>query len=165
MSKNTPIEIKLLADCKEHLLALAVLYHEQLAKRWATDASIERAEQKLLQHINISKLPLTLVALYDSKPVGMASLREMDGLQSSYAASCTPWLGGLVVDPSYQKNKIGERLINAIKQKAIAFGYKKLYLLAFDKSIPDWYTKLGWKKIGMDELLGHPVTVMEIDFY
>ncbi len=57
---------------------------------------------------------------------------------------------------------IGEELIRVTKEKAQSMGYRKLYLLAFDKTLPNWYQKLGWQMIGLDELNGHSVSVMEI---
>ena len=41
-------------------------------------------------------------------------------------------------------------------------GHQVLYLLAFDPTIPNWYTRLGWTHIGDDELFSHRVTVMSI---
>lgn len=41
-------------------------------------------------------------------------------------------------------------------------GFKNLYLFAFDPTIPEYYSRLGWRTIGMDEFKGHPVTVMGI---
>lgn len=75
----------------------------------------------------------------------------------------TPWLGSLVVDPAYRKLKIGEALVDAIKNQAKAWQHTHVYLLAFDQTIPNWYTRLGWKKIGVDKLFGHQVTVMDIE--
>jgi N-acetylglutamate synthase-like GNAT family acetyltransferase len=53
-------------------------------------------------------------------------------------------------------------LVDATKQKAIELGFKKLYLFAFDPSIPAYYKKLGWHTISMDEFKKYPITVMEI---
>jgi hypothetical protein len=39
---------------------------------------------------------------------------------------------------------------------------EKLYLFAFDPTLPAYYERLGWRKIGMDEFKSHHVTVMEI---
>jgi N-acetylglutamate synthase-like GNAT family acetyltransferase len=61
-----------------------------------------------------------------------------------------------VVEPAYQKQGIGNFLIDAIKSKARDLGFSKLYLFAFDSTIPDYYTRLGWIVIGMDEFKGHP---------
>jgi len=152
------IELKLLADCKEHITALATLHYNELARHWVPNASIEKAKLWLSKHLNHEELPLTLVALYDNKPIGMASLRINDGLELDYA----PWLGSLVVDPAFRSLKVGEYLIDSIKNKTHNFGYSKLYLLAFDKTLPKWYTKLGWVEIGKEPYLGHSVTVMEV---
>lgn len=158
MKRNKKIEIQMLADCQEHIPYLAKLWYEQISKHWVPNASIERATENLLKHVNKNQLPLTLVALENSKPLGMASLRENDGIQPHRA----PWLGILVVDPMQRGQKIGEQLIEAINGKAHVFGYERIYLLAFDPTIPSWYAKLGWMAIDKDELFGHQVSVMEL---
>lgn len=152
------LTIHLLAERKQDIPYLAALHYEQIGKHWVPHASIERSTENLIKHINTNTLPLTLVALANNKPVGMASLRENDGIQPRHA----PWLGSLIVDPAYRKQKIGEQLIDAIKQKAVDFGYHQLYLLAFDPTIPEWYASLGWAMIGNAQLFNHPVTVMKI---
>lgn len=152
------IKIKLLADCQEHIPTLAKLAYEEISRHWVPDASIEKVKNRLLSHLNKEKMPLAMVALHGDSPVGMACLRETDGIRPGI----TPWLGSLVVDPKFRKMKIGESLIEAIKKQAKIFRYDILYLLAFDPTIPDWYTRLGWKTIGEDVLLGHRVTVMSI---
>lgn len=152
------IEIKSLVDCKEHIPQLAELWYEEISRHWAPNASTEKAKQKLHEHLNDSKMPMALVALLNKKPIGMACLRENDGIRPGV----TPWLGSLVVHPEYRAQAVGERLIDAIKSQAKAINYPVLYLLAFDPTIPNWYARLGWQFIGTDELFGHPVAVMSI---
>ena len=53
-------------------------------------------------------------------------------------------------------------LIDVTVLKAKERGFKNLYLFAFDPSVPEYYKRLGWRKIGMDEFKSHPVTVMEV---
>ena len=156
---NENLEIKLLTECHEHIPKLASLWFEEISRHWAPNASVERARQNLIKHSNADKMTMTFVALSEGKPIGMASLRENDGIQPDLI----PWLGSLVVHPAYRKRKVGEMLIEAIKNQARYFGHEKIYLLAFDSTIPDWYAKLGWEKIGTDQLFNHPVTVMSID--
>ena len=74
-----------------------------------------------------------------------------------------PWLASLVVDPKYQKQGIAKMLIDTTLQKTKNLGFQKLYLFAFDPTIPNYYSRLGWGKIGVDEFNSHPVTVMEIN--
>lgn len=103
-------------------------------------------------------MPITFIALDGDLPVGMCSLRENDGIRPG----TTPWLGSLVVDPKYQKQGIGRMLIDATVLKAKELGFEKLYLFAFDPTIPRYYERLGWNKVGMDEFQFHPLTVMEV---
>jgi predicted N-acetyltransferase YhbS len=79
-----------------------------------------------------------------------------------YDPELGPWLGDLVVDPMYQKQGIGTMLVNAVIKKAKDMGYRKLYLFTFDPSIPNYYERLGWKKVGMDQFKSQSVIVMEI---
>jgi len=151
-------EIKLLTDCREHIPALAKLWYEEISRHWAPNPSIEKATQKLTEHLNKDKMPMAFIALWNELPIGMACLRENDGIQPGIA----PWLGSLVVHPQYRDQKIGEALINTIKNEAKKLGHHSLYLLAFDPTIPNWYARLGWQAIGDDELFGHPVAVMKI---
>ena len=123
------------------------------------DKPIEHVQATLKTHLNDQELPITFIALDGDKPIGMCSLRENDGIRPD----TTPWLGSLVVDPSYQNRGVGKMLIDTVKETAVRFGFEKLYLFAFDATIPDYYTRLGWEKIGMDEYNLHPVTVMEIE--
>ena len=151
--------VKFLTDCQEHISMFANLWYDEISRHWVTDASIEKAEKKLVAHLNNDKMPMAFVALYDYQPIGMVCLRENDGIRPGD----TPWLGSLVVHPKYRECKVGEVLINTVKNEAKKLGRQILYLLAFDPTIPDWYAKLGWAHIGYDELFGHRVTVMSIN--
>ena len=109
--------------------------------------------------MNDQVLPITFVALDGDLPVGMCSLRENDGIRPDL----TPWLGSVVVDPKYQKQGIGKMLIDVTVLKAKELGFEKLYLFAFDSTIPEYYKCLGWSPICMDEFKSHRVTVMEVE--
>lgn len=152
------VVIDLLKNHPESIPALALLWQERIGKIWRPDLSFERVVKRFEDHLNQDRLPLTLVAFDQKRPVGMCSLRESDGIRPDL----TPWLGSIVVDPAYQKRGIGQRLIDATKAKARDFGFERLYLFAFDLTIPAYYTRLGWVTLGMDQCMGHPVTVMEI---
>nr|WP_243397313.1 GNAT family N-acetyltransferase [Holospora curviuscula] len=89
----------------------------------------------------------------------MCSLRKNDGIRPGII----PWLGSLVVDPKYQKQGIGSMLIDMTLLKVKELCFKKLYLFAFDPAILEYYERLGWSQICMDEFTSHPVTVMEVD--
>lgn len=143
------------SDC---IPELAKIWHEVLGKIWVPDVSISRVEENLRNHLNTEQLPFTFVAFNEDKLVGMCSLRANDGIRPEL----TPWLGSLVISPTHQKQGIARQLINRTKEEAQRLEFKNLYLFAFDPTIPEYYCRLGWCPIGMDEFKGHPVTVMEI---
>lgn len=156
---NTSIEIKYLVDCQEHLTVLAKLWYEELSRHWFADATIEGKLQELITHLNTTTLPLTIVAFLENKPVGIASLRQSDGLD----VALTPWLGSLVVDPIFRRQKIGETLVNKINVLAKSLGHRIIHLIALDPNITHWYKRLGWEHVCYDTLQGLPVTIMKKD--
>ncbi len=158
-NQNIDLRIEYLTNCSQHISVLAKLQYDEISQHWVKGASVETTKQRLMTHLNYDQLPITLVALSEQTPVGMASLRINDGIRPDLE----PWLGSLVVHPKYRGSRVGERLIKAIEQEALARGYEKLYLLAFDATIPNWYSRLGWKKMGTDELFTHTVTVMQLE--
>ena len=156
---NTEYKIDLLKNHPHAVTQLAQVWHEVLGKIWVPDVSVERVITRFSDHLNDQALPITFIALDGDLPVGMCSLRNNDGIRPDL----TPWLGSLVVDPKYQKQGIGKMLMDAAVLKAKELGYQKLYLFAFDPALPQYYERLAWKKIGMDEFRSHPVKVMEME--
>lgn len=152
------ITIDLLKHHPECIPRCAEIWYEVLGKIWVPDVPVERVIKRFGEHLNENTLPITFVALDVDKPVGMCSLRDNDGIRPDI----TPWLGSLVVDSAYQKQGVGKMLINATKAKAKQLGFSQLYLFAFETTVAEYYTRLGWTVIGMDEFKGHPVTVMEV---
>lgn len=158
LSVSVNFQIKLLADCPEHIPALSELWLEELGRKWIPNASVERASNSFKEHLNINELPQTLVMLDGDTPIGTVSLRDNDGIREDL----TPWLGTLIVHPDYRRQGVGETLIEAIKLRCQSLGFDKLYLFVLDPVLPQWYQKLGWKEIARDMYHIHKVTVMEM---
>ena len=152
------ITIDLLKNHPGSLQDLSQIWHEVLGKIWFPDVPIERVGENLKQHLNEDSLPLTFVAFDGDLPVGMCSLRENGEIRPDLR----PRLGSLVVDPSYQRRGIGKMLMETTEKKARDLGFEKLYLFAVDPTIPEYYARLGWQPIGMEEFKGYSVTVMEM---
>ena len=152
------IKIDLLKNHPQAIPKLANIWHEVLGKIWMPEIGIEEIEFWYHKELN-DNMPLAYVALYNDLPVGTCSMQLNGGIRPDLA----PWLGDLVVDSAYQKQGIGKMLIDAAKNKARELGFSKLYLFAFDPTLPEYYSSLGWNTIGMDKFKGHPVTVMEIE--
>jgi len=51
--------------------------------------------------------------------------------------------------------------MEATQKKLKALGLNQIYLFIFDPTLPEYYTRLGWKTIGIDVFWTHPVTVRE----
>ena len=153
------MNIQFLADCQEHIPLLASLQYQEISRHWVPNADVAKVQERLEMHANHNALPLTLVATLDGQALGMASLRVNDGIRPDLQ----PWLGSLVVDPAFRKQKIAEQLIDAIAKQAKARNHDYLYLLAFDPTIPTWYKKLGWAHLGTEIYFGHTVTVMQLN--
>ncbi len=151
------IKIDLLKNHPNAIPALANIWHEVLGKIWMPEIGIEEIESLSYEELN-SDIPLTYIALNGEIPVGSCTLELNGGIRPDLS----PWIGDLVVDPNYQKQGIGKMLLDVAVEKAKELGFEKLYLFAFDPTIPEYYQRLGWKKIGMDEFKSHPVTVMEV---
>ena len=86
-----------------------------------------------------TKLPIRLVALENGRCVGTVSIVKNDLNCRVY----TPWLAALYVDESRRGNKIGEGLIDRVKQIAKELGHDELYLRTEHAS--NYYRRLGWQ--------------------
>jgi predicted N-acetyltransferase YhbS len=152
------IKIDLLKNHPHAIPTLANIWHEGLGKIWLPEIGIEEIESLYYEELQ-HDMPLTHIALYGEIPVGSCTLQ----LNEDVRPDLGPWLGDLVVNPKYQKHGIGKMLVDIAVLKAKELGFERLYLFAFDPSIPGYYGRLGWEEIGMDEFKSHPVTVMEVD--
>lgn len=151
------IKIDLTKHHLEKIPGLAKLLLKMLGEVWNHKVTLEEAESWFLEWCNES-IPLAYIALEGDKPVGIGSLQINDGIRPDLM----PWLGDLCVDTPYQKRGIGKLLIHSIQNKAKELGYSKLYLFTHDPHALDYYSRLGWKKMGMDKFNDHDVTIMEI---
>ena len=152
------IKIDLLKNHPNTIPVLAHIWHEVLGKIWFPELTIQEIESLTYDELNTCDETTSFVALCDEVPVGFCTFK----LNEEFRPDLGPWLADVVVDPKYQNQGIGKMLVDVTSLKAKELGFKKLYLFAFDLTIPEYYQRLGWKQIGMDEFKSHPVTVMEV---
>ena len=155
---NNILKIDLLKNNPSAIPTLAHIWHEVLGKIWMPEIGIEEIKALFYEELN-QDIPLTYIALYNDIPVGSCTLELKGGIRPDLG----PWIGDLVVDPKYQKQEIGKKLLSTTVTKAKELGFKQLYLFTFDHAISEYYQHLGWNKIGMDTFKSHPVIVMKID--
>ena len=151
------IIIDLLKNHTASIPRCAEIWHEGLGKIWMPEIEIEEIRSLYYKELN-QDIPLTYIALYGEIPVGSCTLELNGGIRPDLE----PWIGDLVVDPKYQKQGIGKMLLDVAIEKAKELGFEKVYLFTFDPSMPEYYQRFGWEKIGMDEFKSNPVTVMKV---
>jgi GNAT superfamily N-acetyltransferase len=152
------IKIDLLKNQQSAIPALSNIWHEVLGKIWFPELEIEEIESLTYDELNHQDETTSFVAIYDEIPVGFCTFK----LKEEFRPDLGPWLADVVVDSKYQKQGIGKMLLGAVITKAKEFGFAKLYLFTFDPTLPEYYKRLGWKVVSMDEFNSHPVTVMEV---
>lgn len=153
------IKIDLLKNHPNTIPALAHIWHDVLGKIWFPELTIGEIESLTYDELDHPDETTSFIALCDEIPVGFCTFK----LKEEFRPDLGPWLADVVVDPKYQKQGIGKMLIDVTVRQAKELGFKKLHLFAFDPSVPQYYKRLGWRQICMDEFKSHPVTVMEVE--
>jgi predicted N-acetyltransferase YhbS len=119
----------------------------ETAAKWIYDEFIDGIKHGVTYENVLSRvrecekatLPIRLVAIEDDICVATISLVGNDLRCRSY----TPWLASLYVDVRRRGRKIGEALVERIKDIAKELGYKELYLRT--EHAGDYYRRLGWQ--------------------
>jgi GNAT superfamily N-acetyltransferase len=152
------IKIDLLKNHPASIPRCAEIWHEVLGKIWFPELDAQEIESLTYDELGHPNETTSFVALCDEIPVGFCTFQ----LKEEFRPDLGPWLADVVVAPKHQKQGIGKMLVDVAVLKAKELGFKKLYLFTFDPTIPEYYQRLGWKKIGMDKFKSHHVTVMEV---
>lgn len=152
------IKIDLLKNHPDAIPELAHIWHDVLGKIWFPELTIQEIESLTYDELGHPDETTSFVALCDEIPVGFCTFK----LKEKFRPDLGPWLADVVVAPKHQKQGIGKMLVDVTVRQARERGLKKLYLFAFDSTIPEYYERLGWSPICMAEFQLHPVTLMEV---
>lgn len=118
-------------------------------------------EEFLRQRLDTRRMPLTMVAFVEGKPVGTVSLKESDMESRPYL---TPWVTSLYVVPRWRGKGIGAGLMHAVERKAVRMGKHQLFLFTADAGLAArFYHPLGWKIKEHTSYYSYPVIIMEKD--
>jgi N-acetylglutamate synthase-like GNAT family acetyltransferase len=147
-------QIALLADYPELIPRLA---------KWRWDewghldpaGSLDEWKERLAKRVHRDRIPLTVIALEDEQPVGMASLLHYD---MDIRRDLSLWLAGVLVPPASRRRGIGSALVTVIEQHASALGVDILYL--YTNNTQRFYAKLGWQVIEQESYRGQDVVLM-----
>ena len=150
------IKIKLLADHEEFIPTIASWLHSEWGHLRINSSCLELT--KIIQtKVNRIKPPIHIIALANSKPVGVAVLKKHEMKRYPDKEN---WLGSLFVKVDYRGDGIGQKLINEVITIAQSLSINKLYLQT-EQLDGGLYNKLGWTPIEVVKDHGDKVLIME----
>ncbi|SFS77500.1 GNAT family N-acetyltransferase [Paenibacillus sp. BC26] len=149
------MDIKVLSECAELIPAIACI--QQMEMRIPQNRNYQQAVAKFTQRsLNNNCLPLALVAIEDSLPVGSVSLIENELYSHSHLS---PWVATLFVSSHYRGKGIGLRLMQEIELVASkSLGFKRLFL--YTDSAAEYYRKINWQVVEVVKPQGRPESVL-----
>jgi GNAT superfamily N-acetyltransferase len=142
------------------------LGHELARLSWAEWRPIYQARGQTFEHAlknyrdrtNTDCLPLALVALHSGELVGTVSLKFND---LDTRPDIDPWLGALLVLPSWRGRGAGSLLMRRAVEEAARLRIPTLFL--WTSSAERLYLKLGWRAIERTDYCGKNIVIMQID--
>jgi N-acetylglutamate synthase-like GNAT family acetyltransferase len=150
--------ITYLADYPQYLPNVAGWVFDEWG--WEMPGStLENIQAEFSMHLNRDRIPLTMLALVEQRPVGTASifLHDMDSRME-----LTPWLAAVYVVPEFRGQGIGSQLVTAIEAAAIGLQLERLYLFTPDQEA--FYARLGWSVLETVEYRQHANVIMTKSF-
>lgn len=153
------LRIEYLANHREHIPKLAEWHHATWQHLNPHSTLLDRAT-RLRRNAQTGRIPITLIALLNSDPVGSASIVTADmAVKREYS----PWLASVFVVPELRNAGIGSQLVSRAMQEAVALGVSALYLYTPDRQA--FYARLGWREIELCEYHGLNMSIMQHDLH
>ncbi|MBR1734556.1 MAG: GNAT family N-acetyltransferase, partial [Alphaproteobacteria bacterium] len=100
------------------------------------------------------------LAFIEDEVVGTVSLTANDIPTKS---DLNPCVTQLFVSEKYRHQSIGQSLVKYAKQKLKDMNFQKAYLYTTNKTIHEWYEKLGWKIIDESIVYDIAIKIMECE--
>jgi predicted N-acetyltransferase YhbS len=151
------MRIGYLADLPDALSVIARWHHAEWG-RYSADRTVASMRERLRGHLNRDRIPLTVVAHEEGRPVGTAGLVEHD---METRRELAPWLADVVVEPGRRDAGIGTRVVEFAVERARDLGVKRLYLFTPDRE--SFYARMGWSVRERTDYRGESVVVMQLD--
>lgn len=136
-------QIKLLNQCPDYAPLLAYWsYNLWYRKRPIEYDTIIKDYRKRAAG---NEIPLAFVAIDETMPVGMASLKPNDLWARK---DLNPWLASLYVVPEFRNRGIAGALVDAVVARGRDLGFERIYLFLGPHEHLDlsrYYSKRGWR--------------------
>jgi GNAT superfamily N-acetyltransferase len=117
-------------------------------------STLERSIQRFWLRSNVDRLPIALLAIDEGKPVGTASLVEVEYPEDEPG----PWVSGVYVLPQHRGKGIAAALMRRLEGEAVRLGARRLLLGA---ATPKLYRRLGYTATGAIKY-GEPVMMKAV---
>ena len=132
-----PIDVVGLAEHPQHLETVLEWY----MREWPAAGGKQVVTQRLYGAGLRDQLPLTLLALSESIPVGFISLIFYEqGLETGRLH----WVDALYTNPRFRRRGVASHLLRIGEERAIGLGIKDLYALTDEVSL---YEHNGWMPV------------------
>jgi predicted N-acetyltransferase YhbS len=134
------VTVDYLADHPAALPRAVVWLHRQWLGKWGY--SRRQAATELRGRLSRVRLPLTLVALNGERPVGIASLVELERPDAATRGCC---LSGVYVSPVWRGKGIGRLLCQRAAAEAARLQFPSIGL--FTQEHEAFYAEMGWRRV------------------
>ncbi|MGI8982148.1 MAG: GNAT family N-acetyltransferase [Pirellulaceae bacterium] len=112
-----------------------------IRQEWPDARNDAAIEERLCGSRRGGTLPLALVAVLNSAPIGFASLTLYEnGIEQGRPH----WIDALYVEPAYRGHGIARQMLQAAEEKSVVLGLTELFALT---EIPGLYHKCGWRSV------------------
>ena len=110
-------------------------------QEWPDARNDAAIEERLCGSRRRGTLPLALIAVSNSAPIGFVSLTLYErGIEQSRPH----WIDALYVEPPCRGQGIARQLVHAAEEKSLVLGLTELFALT---EIPGFYHKCGWHSV------------------
>jgi GNAT superfamily N-acetyltransferase len=112
-----------------------------IRQEWPDSRDDSAIEERLCGSRRRDMLPLALVAVTGSTPIGFVSLTLYEkGIEQGRPH----WIDALYVEPPHRGQGIAGQLLHAAAEKSVVLGLTELFALT---EIPGLYHKCGWHSV------------------
>jgi len=132
------LEIKYLSDNSVFTDVVAKWIYDEFIDGIREGVSYEKIVENFSK-CQKDKLPVRLVAIVNGECAGTVSIEFNDLKCRDY----TPWLSSLYVEKTFRGKKIGDQLIDRVKEIVKELGYSEVYLRTEHAS--EYYIKRNWE--------------------
>ena len=156
---DSSTHIQLLKNCPEVIPTLAEWIYEDWSP-YDRALTKEKMVMSFKGRLNDDQLPCVLVALKDSQPVGVISLKIHGDPELADLDNGCLWVGSLHVIPEERGHGVGEALAKSIVTIAKRLGYEEVRFYLSESKGAQWCVEHGAEILEMRPFRGHTIAIL-----